>query len=286
MLYPVVNEFRSMIDLNGIWLFKLEENEDHIDVSQPLNTEQVMAVPGSFNDQGVIANIRNHVGNVWYERTFTVPNVLNNERIVLRFGSATHKATVYIDGKEAKNEYRKFKITNDKNDDYNTMREVIYRRYFRVLKDNLSKPDLIIVDGGIGQMHVAREVIESLSLSIPVIGLKKDNHHATSALLAFDPIFEIPIDKNSNLFHYLERMQDEVHNFTINYHKNLRSKGSLESILSSIDGIGEKRKLELMRKYRSVSKIKEASVEELSLIMPNKIAITLHDFLTQMNGDI
>ena len=81
-------------------------------------------------------------------------------------------------------------------------------------------------------------------------------------------------------------MQDEVHNFTINYHKNLRSKGSLESILSSIDGIGEKRKLELMRKYRSVSKIKEASVEELSLIMPNKIAITLHDFLTQMNGDI
>ena len=193
---------------------------------------------------------------------------------------------VYIDGKEAKNEYRKFKITNDKNDDYNTMREVIYRRYFRVLKDNLSKPDLIIVDGGIGQMHVAREVIESLSLSIPVIGLKKDNHHATSALLAFDPIVEIPIDKNSNLFHYLERMQDEVHNFTINYHKNLRSKGSLESILSSIDGIGEKRKLELMRKYRSVSKIKEASVEELSLIMPNKIAITLHDFLTQMNGDI
>lgn len=100
MLYPVVNEFRSIIDLNGIWRFKLEGNEDQIDVSQPLNTEQVMAVPGSFNDQGVTANIRNHVGNVWYERTFTVPNVLNNERIVLRFGSATHKATVYIDGNE------------------------------------------------------------------------------------------------------------------------------------------------------------------------------------------
>lgn len=100
MLYPVVNEFRSIIDLNGIWRFKLEGNEDQIDVSQPLNTEQVMAVPGSFNDQGVTANIRNHVGNVWYERTFTIPNVLNNERIVLRFGSATHKATVYIDGNE------------------------------------------------------------------------------------------------------------------------------------------------------------------------------------------
>ena len=100
MLYPVVNEFRSIINLNGIWRFKLEEDEDQIDVSQPLNTEQVMAVPGSFNDQGVTANIRHHVGNVWYERTFTVPNVLKNERIVLRFGSATHKATVYIDGKE------------------------------------------------------------------------------------------------------------------------------------------------------------------------------------------
>ncbi|MDW8545082.1 beta-glucuronidase [Staphylococcus pseudoxylosus] len=117
MLYPVVNEFRSMIDLNGIWLFKLEENEDHIDVSQPLNTEQVMAVPGSFNDQGVTANIRNHVGNVWYERTFTVPNVLNNERIVLRFGSATHKATVYIDGKEVTSHeggFLPFEVTLDK----------------------------------------------------------------------------------------------------------------------------------------------------------------------------
>ena len=97
------------------------------------------------------------------------------------------------------------------------------------LQELTVRPDLIIVDGGIGQMHVAREVIESLSLSIPVIGLKKDNHHATSALLAFDPIVEIPIDKNSNLFHYLERMQDEVHNFTINYHKNLRSKKILKT---------------------------------------------------------
>lgn len=117
MLYPVVNEYRSIIDLNGIWRFKLEENAGHIDVSQPLNTEQVMAVPGSFNDQGVTANIRNHVGNVWYERTFTVPNVLNNERIVLRFGSATHKATVYIDGKEVTSHqggFLPFEVTLDK----------------------------------------------------------------------------------------------------------------------------------------------------------------------------
>lgn len=100
MLYPVINKYRSIIDLNGIWDFKIEGVDDQIDVTRPLDTDLVMAVPGSYNDQGVTSDIRNHVGNVWYERTFTIPNVLRNERVVLRFGSATHKATVYIDGKE------------------------------------------------------------------------------------------------------------------------------------------------------------------------------------------
>jgi len=186
---------------------------------------------------------------------------------------------VYIDGKEAKNEYRKFKITNDKNDDYGTMREVIYRRYFRVLKDSLTRPDLIIVDGGIGQMHVAREVLESLCLDIPVIGLKKDDKHATSKLLANNPIIEIDIDKSSNLFHYLERMQDEVHNYTISYHKQLRSKGSLESILDNIEGIGEKRKLTILKKYKSINKLKELSKEELETILPSKVADNLYEYL-------
>ncbi|MDK9864815.1 MULTISPECIES: beta-glucuronidase [Staphylococcus] len=100
MLYPVINKYRSIIDLNGIWDFKIEGVDDQIDVTRPLDTDLVIAVPGSYNDQGVTSDIRNHVGNVWYERTFTIPNVLRNERVVLRFGSATHKATVYIDGKE------------------------------------------------------------------------------------------------------------------------------------------------------------------------------------------
>ncbi|PTE44346.1 beta-glucuronidase [Staphylococcus equorum] len=100
MLYPVINKYRSIIDLNGIWDFKKEDVDDQIDVTRPLDTDLVMAVPGSYNDQGITSDIRNHVGNVWYERTFTIPNVLRNERVVLRFGSATHKATVYIDGKE------------------------------------------------------------------------------------------------------------------------------------------------------------------------------------------
>ena len=106
---------------------------------------------------------------------------------------------VFVDGKPNKNEYRKYKISIEKIDDYNAMKEVIYRRYFRVLKDKLTKPDLIIVDGGIGQINAAREVISSLNLSIPVVGLKKDRHHATSKLLAFNPIIEIDIDKK-NLF--------------------------------------------------------------------------------------
>ena len=186
---------------------------------------------------------------------------------------------VFINGKPAKNEYRKFKISIDKNDDYNTMREVIYRRYFRVLCDNLTRPDLIIVDGGIGQIHSAREIIDSLGLNIPVVGLKKDDKHATSKLLAFNPIEEIDVDKKSDLFYYLERMQDEVHNFTINYHKQLRSKGSLESILDNIEGIGTKRKNELLKKYKTINKLKTLSKEELMKILPEKTADNLIEFL-------
>jgi len=186
---------------------------------------------------------------------------------------------VFKEGLPSKNDYRKFKISIDKNDDYNTMREVIYRRYFRVLSDNLVKPNLIIVDGGVGQINVARDVINSLNLDIPVVGLKKDNHHATSKLLAFDPIEEIDIDKRSNLFYLLERMQDEVHNFTINYHRQIRSKGTLASVLDNIEGIGEKRKTELLKKYRSINKMKEASIDELDKILPHNVSINLHDFL-------
>ena len=189
---------------------------------------------------------------------------------------------VFIDGKPSKNDYRKFKITLDKNDDYGTMHEVIYRRYFRVLKDNLTRPDLIIVDGGIGQINVARDVISSLGLNIAVVGLKKDDHHATNALLANQPIVEIPVDRKSNLFYYLERMQDEVHNFTINYHKQIRSKGSLSSTLDNIEGIGAKRKKELLKKYHNLTKMKEAGIDELSTILPYNVAKNLLEFLNNL----
>ena len=189
----------------------------------------------------------------------------------------------FIDGKPYKNDYRKFKISIDKNDDYGTMREVIYRRYFRVLKDNLEKPDLIIVDGGIGQINVAREVIDSLTLNIPVIGLKKDSKHNTSALLAFNPIQEIEIDKKSNLFYLLERMQDEVHNFTINYHKQIRSKGLISSALDNIEGIGKVKKEKLLKKYKTINNIKKAPLEELEKILGSSVANNLIEFLKNYN---
>ena len=188
---------------------------------------------------------------------------------------------VFKMGKPSKNDYRKFKITNDVNDDYGTMREVIYRRYFRVLKEKLEAPDLIIVDGGIGQINVAREVISQLGLKIEVCGLKKDDKHSTNMLLGKEPLEEIKIDKRSDLFLLLTKMQDEVHNFTISYHKNIRSRGALSSVLDNIEGIGEVRKNKLLKKYRTISKMKEASIEELEEVLPKEVAVAFKDFLNE-----
>ncbi len=191
---------------------------------------------------------------------------------------------VFRNGKPAKNEYRKFKISVDQNDDYGTMREVIYRRYFRVLKDGLERPDLIIVDGGLGQIHVALEIIDSLGLSIPVVGLKKDDKHSTSELLT--PYQAFNIDKKSNVFYLLERMQDEVHEFTIHYHKQIRSKGSLKSVLDPVEGIGEKRKKQLLKKYKTVTQLKKLTEEELRTLLPEKVAHELYEYLQAYETEI
>lgn len=188
---------------------------------------------------------------------------------------------VFVDGNPSKNDYRKFKIKLDTNDEYSMMHEVTYRRYFRVIMDNLKPPDLIIVDGGVGQINIVRQVIKDLNLSIPVVGLKKNKKHNTNSLLAFEPIEEIPIDKRSNLFYFLERMQDEVHNFTIHYHKQIRSKGALSSILDNIDGIGKVRKNQILKKYKTISKMKEATIEELKEILPEKMALKFYQFLKE-----
>lgn len=189
---------------------------------------------------------------------------------------------VFKNGLSAKKEYRKFKISIDKNDDYNTMKEVLYRRYYRMLIEKSEKPDLIIVDGGINQINACKEIMQLLNLNIKICGLRKNDKHRTNDLIDGDTLEEIKIDKTSNVFHYLTRMQDEVHRFTINYHRQIRSKGSISSVLDNIDGIGEKRKKELIKKYGSVVKIKEAKIEELKKIIPENIAINLKEYLNKM----
>lgn len=185
----------------------------------------------------------------------------------------------FIDGKPSKKNYRKFKLSFDKNDDVASMKEVIYRRYFRVLTEDQVKPDLIIVDGGNNQINACKSVLEDLNLNIKVIGVKKDNHHSPDAIVDGDTYEIINIDKRSNVFRLLSRIDEEVHRFTINYHKEIRSKGSISSVLDNINGLGEVRKKKLIKKYGSVTKIKEASVEELKEIIPENVAIELHAFL-------
>ena len=194
------------------------------------------------------------------------------------FGTYTVSGmVVFTLGIPDKNNYRKYKIISDAKDDYHLMKEVIYRRYFRVLMDNLERPDLIIVDGGKAQINAAEEVLNSLNLDIPVCGLIKNEHHKTSSLLYNEKIYDI--DKTSNLFHMLERLQDEVHNYTISYHKNIRSKGALSSVLDNVPGIGEVRKRELLKKFPSVTKMKEASVSDLEKLLPSDVAKNLYEFL-------
>lgn len=190
---------------------------------------------------------------------------------------------VFENGKPLKSEYRKYKISIDKNDDYNTLKEVIYRRYFRVLKDNLKKPDLIIVDGGKGQVNVALNVIKSLNLNIKVIGLKKNDKHATDSIITEQA--EIKVLKRSDLFNYLERIQAEVHRYTINYHRNLRSKGSFESALDNIEGLGSKRKELLLNKFQDINNIKKATIDELREVVPNQVALNVRAKLNEVDNE-
>ena len=199
------------------------------------------------------------------------------------FGSyAVSGMVVFIDGKPAKNEYRKYKVSLDVNDDYNTMKEIIYRRYQRALVDRTSLPDLIIVDGGENQIRAAQDILKLLHLDIMVVGLKKNDKHRTNDLI-FSDLSVINIDRMSNVFHYLTRMQDEVHRFTIAYHRQLRSKGSISSVLDQVEGIGPTRKKALIKKFGSIAKMEQASLEEFDKIIPHDVAVDLKKYLEEKN---
>ncbi|XBG90214.1 excinuclease ABC subunit UvrC [Enterococcus cecorum] len=182
---------------------------------------------------------------------------------------------VFIDGKPAKKEYRKYKIkTVTGPDDYASMREVIYRRYSRVLKEGLPLPDLIIIDGGKGQVDAAKDVLENqLGLDLPIAGLAKNDKHKTSEML-FGPKLEVvPLEHNSQAFFLLRRIQDEVHRFAITFHRQLRSKNSFASQLDVIEGLGPKRKQQLLKNFRSLKNLKEASLADIQAAgIPQNVA--------------
>ena len=172
---------------------------------------------------------------------------------------------VFVNGKPSKKDYRKYKIkTVVGPDDYASMREVIRRRYGRVQRDGLTPPDLIVIDGGQGQVNIAKQVVqEELGLDIPIAGLQKNDKHQTHELLFGDPLEVVELSRNSQEFFLLQRIQDEVHRFAITFHRQLRSKNSFSSQLDGIDGLGPKRKQNLMKHFKSLTKIKEASVDEI-----------------------
>lgn len=191
---------------------------------------------------------------------------------------------VFIDGKPEKREYRKYKIKTVKGpDDYESMREAVRRRYTRVLKEGLPIPDLIIVDGGKGHIETVRDVLENeLGLDIPISGLAKDEKHRTSQLLYGNPLEIIPLERNSQEFYLLQRIQDEVHRFAITFHRQLRGKSAFQSLLDDIPGIGEKRKKLLLKTFGSVKKMKEAGLDEFTAIgIPANVAQELKNKLSE-----
>lgn len=187
----------------------------------------------------------------------------------------------FKDGVPSKKDYRKYKIkTVDGPDDYASMKEVIYRRYFRVLMEGLTPPDMVIVDGGLGQIKVAKEVIDSLNMNIVVCGLSKDDKHSTAMLLDSHGQ-KVNIHPKSELFFLLTKMQDEVHRYAISFHKNVRSKSLFSSVLDRVEGIGPKRRKQLLNRFKSVKKMKEATLEELQEILPEKVAKELFKVLQE-----
>ena len=191
---------------------------------------------------------------------------------------------VFVNGKPSKKDYRKYKIkTVVGPDDYASMREVIKRRYSRVIRDGLTPPDLIVIDGGQGQVNVAKEVIQDqLGLDIPIAGLQKNDKHQTHELLFGDPLQVVELSRNSQEFFLLQRIQDEVHRFAITFHRQLRSKNSFSSQLDGIEGLGPKRKQNLMKHFKSLTKIKEASVDQIVEVgVPRAVAEAVQAKLNQ-----
>ena len=298
--YYIAN-FYSKHEIPKEILVSSDLNKDIL--SQVIDTKFITPVKGIKKD---LLNMANDNAKINYENKFkliekeeektTLANNelakilgLNNLRRIDVFDNSNifgdfsvSGMVVFQDGKPNKNEYRKYKISFDKNDDYHMMQEVIYRRYERAIIEKTKLPDLIILDGGELQIKAASSVLSDLGLNIKVVGLKKDDKHRTSILVNSD-LSLINLDITSNVFLYLTRIQDEVHRFAISYHRTIRSKGQIESILDNVKGIGSTRKKKLIKKYGSIKKMSLASIDELSEILPENVAILLYNYLKSRN---
>ena len=284
------------------------ENSEEIDnelLESYLNTK--VSVPKKGDIKNLLELAKNNAKDVLNEKVENIKKsddrrlnaiedlkkALNMDRIyrIETFDNSHLFGTFYVAGMVVfdnflpnKNLYRKFKITSDVKDDLSAMKEVIYRRYYKVLMENLEKPDLIIVDGGELQINAAKEIIDSLGMNIRIVGLKKDDKHRTSTLIDED-LNEIKIDSHSDLFLFLTRIQDEVHNYAISYHRNIKTKGMFASVLEGAPKIGEVRKKELLRKYGSLKKLKEASLEELEEVLGKSVASEFYEYLRSIEDN-
>ena len=192
---------------------------------------------------------------------------------------------VFVDGEASKKDYRLYKL-GEYVSDLDSMKEVVYRRYFRLLKERGRFPDLLIVDGGYLQIEAAKEILDALDIPLTLCGLVKDDNHRTSNLMDRNGKI-IPVPRDFSLFFLLTQMQDEVHRFAISYHRRVRNKAMTKSILDEVEGIGEVRKKEIWKHFKSLKRLKEASVEEIAQVIPEKTAITLYNVLhnTDQNGN-
>ncbi|MBQ9019187.1 MAG: excinuclease ABC subunit UvrC [Bacilli bacterium] len=213
---------------------------------------------------------------------------LNSLRRMESFDNSHLFGTFYVGGMVVfddflpnKELYRKYKISTEVKDDLSAMKEVIYRRYFKTLMEEEYTPDLIVMDGGKLQISVCKEVLDSLGLKIPIIGLVKDKNHRTNYIM--NENYDIlEVDKDSKLFLFLTRIQEEVHRYAITYHRNIKAKGALSSMLDVVPGIGEVRKKELLKKFGSLKKMKEASLEELQNVVGKDVAEKLYNYLKEV----
>lgn len=314
-IFPVIGEYQDELDYYIMNFYSRHEISKEILVPNEVNTNILaeiiktnLSVPIKGKKKNLLdmaslnakINLENELEII--EKDEEKTEVANNElkeilglkkldRIDLfdnsnLFGNFTVSCmVVFKNGRPAKKEYRKYKISLDKNDDYHTMEEVIYRRYYRALVDKTELPDLIIVDGGINQINACLNILNELNLKVRVCGLRKNDKHRTNDLIDSNGYRIIELDKTSAVFHYLTRMQDEVHRYTISYHRTIRSKGAISSVLDNIEGIGAKRKKELIKTFGSVNKMLSASIEELSEIIPTNVAINLKEYLNTLKSE-